>query len=121
MRLICAQILIGLTLALLTGCQCSHSNDQASNNKASGTASEAAARGKVVYQSNCIACHNANPKLPGSLGPEVNGASKELLAARILHGNYPEGYQPKRSSHIMQALPHLNGDIDALAAFLNQP
>jgi mono/diheme cytochrome c family protein len=114
-----------LTLALLTGCQCSRSNDK---NSATAIATTGAsgnldliARGKVVYLANCITCHNSNPRKPGSLGPDVAGSSKELLIARIVHGKYPDGYTPKRSSHVMQALPHLVGDIDALVAYLNAP
>ena len=77
------------------------------------------ARGKAVYVSNCTACHAPNPKYPGSQGPDVYGSSKELLEARILYAKYPEGYKPKRESHVMPALPHLKADIDAIHAFLN--
>ena len=76
-------------------------------------------RGKAVYNANCTACHNSNPKLPGSIGPDVYGSSKELLTARIVHGKYPDGYQPKRASGAMPALPHLSADIDALTKYLN--
>jgi len=107
------------TLAPLSGCQCSSSSQTAPANSADAEREKILAKGKSVYLANCIACHNANPKLPGSLGPEVAGASTELLTARLVKGNYPEGYTPKRSSHIMQAMPHLQGDIDALSAFLN--
>ena len=77
------------------------------------------ARGKLVYNANCISCHNSNPKLPGSLGPDVYGSSKELLTARLLYGKYPDGYKPKRESHLMPPLPHLAKEIEALTAFLN--
>ena len=77
-------------------------------------------RGRTVYSANCTACHNADPKKPGALGPEVFGASAELLEARVVHGNYPAGYTPKRATKIMQPLPQLKGDLDALRAFLNQ-
>jgi mono/diheme cytochrome c family protein len=107
-----------LTLALVTGCQCSRSEDKASS-PLSGQ--DLVAKGKTVYLANCITCHNSNPRLAGSLGPDVYGSSKELLTARIVHGNYPEGYTPKRSSHVMRALPHLANDIDALTAYLNAP
>lgn len=77
-------------------------------------------RGKRVYQSNCIACHHSDPKKNGSLGPEVHGADQELLAARLLRAAYPEGYSPKRTTKTMPAMPHLEGDIPALTAYLNQ-
>ena len=79
------------------------------------------ARGKLVYESNCTSCHSRNPKLQGSLGPDVYGSSKELLTARLLYGKYPEGYKPKRESHLMPPLPHLANEIEALTAFLNAP
>ncbi|MFZ9594572.1 MAG: c-type cytochrome [Bdellovibrionia bacterium] len=77
-------------------------------------------RGKVVYQTQCTACHHSDPKRSGSIGPDVYGSSKELLEARILRGEYPKGYTPKRASHIMQALPHLKNEIQALYDYLNQ-
>jgi mono/diheme cytochrome c family protein len=76
-------------------------------------------RGKTVYATNCTSCHATDPKLEGALGPAVMGASRELLEARIVYGNYPEGYQPKRDSKVMVALPHLKGEIDALSAYLS--
>lgn len=80
--------------------------------------SEAAQRGKAVYLSVCIACHNVNPALDGSLGPANAGASHELLEARVLRAEYPPGYKPKRDSKAMPALPNLAPNIDALTAYL---
>ena len=80
-----------------------------------------AEKGKKVYMANCIACHNVNPRLDGGLGPANWGASKELLYSKIVKGTYPEGYTPKRKSNAMVALPHLEKDIEALHAFLNEP
>jgi mono/diheme cytochrome c family protein len=80
--------------------------------------SEAARRGKVAYDGVCIACHNPNPALDGSLGPANAGASRELLEARVLRAEYPPGYQPKRDSKAMPAMPHLADKIDDLAAYL---
>jgi mono/diheme cytochrome c family protein len=77
-----------------------------------------AERGAVVYRTNCIACHNWNPNLPGALGPAIAGSSKALITARVLHGAYPVGYNPKRHSHIMRPLPWLGPHIDDLTAFL---
>ena len=76
------------------------------------------ARGRSVYLSNCTACHATNPAQPGAVGPAVAGSSRELLAAKVLRNEYPPGYTPKRETAAMAPLPHLEGDIDALAAFL---
>lgn len=78
-------------------------------------------RGKQAYIGSCIACHNINPAVDGALGPAVKGASKELLTARIMKGEYPAGYTPKRKTTVMQPLPQLAGSIDDIAAFLAAP
>jgi mono/diheme cytochrome c family protein len=68
--------------------------------------------------SRCISCHHIDPAQTGTLGPAVRGASRELLEARVLHGKYPPGYKPKRTTTLMQPLPDLVNSIDDLAAFL---
>ena len=75
-------------------------------------------RGAVIYRTNCISCHNADPNLPGPIGPAIAGAPRALLDARVLHGTYPVGYIPQRKTHTMRALPWLDGHVDDLAAFL---
>ncbi len=81
----------------------------------------ASERGRRVYLANCITCHNPDPTKPGSKGPEIAGASRELLEARVLHGTYPPGYTPKRTTREMVPLPYLAAKIDDLAAFLAAP
>lgn len=78
-----------------------------------------AARGRMIYQTNCTSCHNSDPKKTGSIGPEVYGSSAELIEARILRAEYPIGYKPKRTTKVMSPLVHLKNDIPALTAFLN--
>ncbi len=75
-------------------------------------------RGKVVYETNCIACHSPDPRKDGPLGPTNACASAELLAAKVLRGEYPPGYTPKRDTRAMAPLPHLEQDLSALAAYL---
>jgi mono/diheme cytochrome c family protein len=77
-----------------------------------------AERGRKVYLANCMPCHNENPALPGAVAPDIAGASAELLVARVLRGVYPSGYVPKRTSQAMPALPHLQEEIEPLAAYL---
>ncbi len=76
--------------------------------------------GRIVYMTNCVVCHNANPSLAGTQGPPIAGSSKELLQARVLTLQYPPGYTPKRRTHAMRAFPQLKGKIDDLYAFLQE-
>lgn len=80
--------------------------------------SDLVAEGRSVYLGNCIACHNPDPKVDGALGPAIDGASQPLLEARVLRGEYPEGYTPKRDSKNMIPMPFLERKIPALAAYL---
>ncbi|MBI2217251.1 MAG: cytochrome c [Candidatus Rokubacteria bacterium] len=77
-----------------------------------------AQRGKNVYLSQCTSCHAADPSQPGAVGPEVKGASRQLLEAKVLKGTYPPGYTPKRRTSAMLPQPQVAGDIPALAEYL---
>jgi len=76
-------------------------------------------RGRAVYLSNCIACHNPDPSQDGAIGPANAGSSEALLEAKVIHNTYPPGYTPKRDSNAMIPLPHLEKDIPALHAYLS--
>lgn len=77
-------------------------------------------RGRVVYMTQCTACHAQDAKQNGGVGPAIAGSSVELLRLKVLKNEYPEGYKPKRTTGTMIALPHLEKDIEALAAFLRE-
>lgn len=77
-------------------------------------------RGRMIYMSHCIACHNPDPSQPGALGPDIAGSARELVEARVLRNEYPEGYRPKRETRGMIPQPHLEPEIDALVAFLGE-
>ena len=77
-------------------------------------------RGERIYNVNCIDCHHRDPTQDGGLGPAVAGASYELLEARVLRGEYPPGYTPKKGTRLMVPLAHLEPEIGALAAYLGQ-
>jgi mono/diheme cytochrome c family protein len=79
-----------------------------------------AAKGRIVYMTNCVVCHNPDPNLPGSQGPPIAGSSKELIEDRVLYLKYPPGYTPKRTTHAMRALPQLANQIDNLYEFLQE-
>jgi mono/diheme cytochrome c family protein len=74
--------------------------------------------GRSVYNANCIACHSLDPTKDGALGPAVAGSSLALLDARVLRAEYPEGYEAKRPTRVMIALPHLEPRLIELAAYL---
>ena len=94
-------------VALLAGCS------------DSGTARDPAAeRGRQIYLAQCIACHNADPSLPGAVGPAVRGSSRALLEAKLVKGTYPGGYTPKRPTTLMPLQPGLEPDVPNLTAFL---
>lgn len=78
----------------------------------------AVARGRLAYFGNCIACHNMNPALDGAIGPALAGSSRALLEAKVLKGQYPAGYQPKRATSVMPPQPAMAASIEDLAAFL---
>ena len=77
-----------------------------------------AERGRTVYNSQCTACHAFDPSQPGPVGPEVKGATRELLEAKVVRGAYPPGHKPKRPTSVMPPQPQVAGDIPALAAYL---
>ena len=77
-----------------------------------------AAEGRKAYVINCASCHNMNPALDGSIGPAIAGSSRALIEARVLHQAYPPGYTPRRTTHLMRAMPWLAPTIDDLMAFL---
>jgi mono/diheme cytochrome c family protein len=101
-------------------CSCTSKKNSEGSGSPESNQSLLIERGRQVYFSNCIACHNAVPKIDGSLGPAIAGSSLELIEARVVNGAYPAGYNPKRTSHVMPAFPQLKDDIPALHAFLNQ-
>lgn len=76
-------------------------------------------RGQQIYMANCTSCHNPNPKLPGSVGPDIAGSSLELIKARLTSATYPAGYKPKRQTTAMPPFPAIAQESEALAAYLN--
>jgi len=75
-------------------------------------------RGRQVWLGQCVACHHTDPARDGAVGPAVQGSSPELLEARVLRGEYPAGYTPKRPTKVMPPRPDLAPAIPDLAAYL---
>lgn len=104
-RFLCA--FAALSLVALTACP-----------PATPDADPAVTRGRQAWMGTCIACHNIDPKLDGAVGPAVKGASRELIESKVLRGEYPAGYKPKRTTKVMPPQPAVAPSIDDLAAFL---
>jgi mono/diheme cytochrome c family protein len=77
-----------------------------------------AERGRIVYVTICVACHNINPNIAGSKGPPIAGSPRELVYDRVLFLKYPPGYKPQRNTKNMRAQPQLANKIDDIVAFL---
>ena len=77
-----------------------------------------AVRGERVYLNVCVACHHGDPAEVGSVGPAIAGSSRELLEAKVVRGEYPPGYTPKRETAAMPPQAYLADQIDALEAYL---
>ena len=75
-------------------------------------------KGRQIYLGQCVACHNRDPGKDGPLGPAVKGSPRELVEARVLRGEYPAGYKPKRESRVMPPRPDLAPSVPDLAVFL---
>ena len=78
------------------------------------------ARGRRIYMTVCITCHNPDPAKDGPIGPAIKGSSRELIEARVLYQTYPPGYTPKRKTQLMPKQPQLAKDIPDLAAYLSE-
>jgi len=76
------------------------------------------ARGEKIYRNVCVVCHDADPNQSGPLGPAIADTTRELLEAKLLRGEYPAGYAPKRNSQQMPRFEFLEPDLDDIAAFL---
>lgn len=80
------------------------------------------AKGKLLYVSNCLQCHNRDPNVKGAVGPEIIDAPLEVMISKVMTSNYPEvlppGFVPKRKTHAMRAIPKLKDDIPLIWAYV---
>jgi mono/diheme cytochrome c family protein len=77
-----------------------------------------AASGRQIYVAQCTQCHATDPAQAGPVGPPVKGSSAALVEAKVVRGEYPPGYTPKRPTRVMPPMPALAPDLGDLAAYL---
>lgn len=79
-------------------------------------------KGKRLYISNCISCHNKDPNMKGAIGPEMVDAPLEVMTAKVMTGKYPEklpkGFIPKRKTKLMRPITKLKNDIPSIHAWV---
>jgi ubiquinol-cytochrome c reductase cytochrome c subunit len=109
---------VGFVAVVMLAIACSEGANAPSD--ADSPQAAAIQRGRKIYENVCIACHNADPAQPGSLGPQVAGASRELIEAKVLRGEYPPGYTPVRPGQTMPKYEYLADRLDDLVAYLQQ-
>jgi mono/diheme cytochrome c family protein len=102
-----------MVAAVLTAC-----SEKSKSGDVAATGPGDPERGRRVYMTVCISCHNPDPSKDGPIGPAIQGASRELLEARVLYQTYPPGYTPKRKTALMPKQPQLAKNIPDLAAYL---
>lgn len=124
MRRAGARVSVSLAL-LLAGCGDQPAPPPAGNvsapapTPAAVAAAGSAEKGRQVWLGQCVACHNPDPTKDGPLGPAVKGSSRELVDARVVRGEYPAGYTPKRPTKVMPPRPDLAPSVPDLAAYLH--
>ena len=79
-------------------------------------------KGQRLYRANCLQCHNRDPNLKGSIGPELVDAPLEVMTSKVMTGKYPAklpaGFVPKRKTSAMRAIPKLKNDIPVIWAYV---
>ena len=80
------------------------------------------AKGKEIYLSTCIKCHNKDPNVKGAIGPELTDAPLEIMQAKVATGRYPdvlpEGFVPKRKTKQMIKQPQALADVPSIHAYV---
>ena len=79
-------------------------------------------RGRKLYVSNCISCHNRDPNIAGAIGPIMVDAPLVVMTSKVMTGKYPDalpaGFVPKRTTKQMRPLKKLEADIPAIHAWV---
>jgi hypothetical protein len=54
----------------------------------------------------------------GTLGPALAGTPLEVVEAKVMRGEYPEGYAPKRDTATMPRFEFLGPELANITAYL---
>lgn len=78
--------------------------------------------GKKIYLSTCTRCHNKDPNVKGSIGPELTDAPLEVMQHKIATGRYPDvlpaGFTPKRKTKLMTKFSQHVADSASIHAYI---
>ena len=74
--------------------------------------------GKRIYTSTCIKCHNKDPHIKGSIGPDLFTTPREVFHTKVITGTYPKGYTPKRKTRVMPKFKQLTNDVDKIYDYI---
>jgi mono/diheme cytochrome c family protein len=79
-------------------------------------------KGKKVYLSTCVKCHNKDPNVKGPIGPELVDAPLEIMVYKVANGRYPKelpaGFVPKRKTNQMIKQPKYVDDVPSIHAYI---
>lgn len=79
-------------------------------------------RGKKIWTTTCVQCHNKDPNKKGAVGPETVDAPLEVMTAKVMTGKYPDplppGFTPKRTTKAMRPLPQFEKSIPSIWAYV---
>jgi mono/diheme cytochrome c family protein len=107
-----------LVLAAVAALACGDSDASKGDAAEQGGVTDQVARGKHYYQNVCIACHHGDPNVDGTLGPALAGSPLEVIEAKVMRGEYPEGYTAKRDTATMPRFEFLGPELANIAAYL---
>lgn len=74
--------------------------------------------GQKIYKMTCAKCHNLNPHIKGSIGPDLYTTPREVFHTKVVTGTYPKDYTPKRKTRTMPRFKHLTTKVDLIYDYI---
>ena len=88
------------------------------NEDTKNSVSDSYEKGKTIYESTCISCHNIDPQIDGVLAPRITDINYNLIESMIMTGKLPVGVAQKWPGAKMAPLPYLEKHIPDLYEYL---